>query len=239
MSERYMRQTMLEEIGEEGQKKLKNSHVLVVGAGGLGSPTLYYLVGAGVGHITVIDCDVVSMSNLNRQILHFEKDINREKVVSAAEKLSAFSSDTDITPVCVKLDENNVKGYLKDVDCVASCLDNLDTRLILAGACQELDIPEVEGGVNGFSGFVMSYRRDTACIGCLYGNASPGGTTPVIGATPGVAGSMEAMEVIKILLGKGQPLYNRAVFFNLKNMRFDLVELTKSPNCPVCGNKKV
>jgi adenylyltransferase/sulfurtransferase len=241
---RYRRQIIFGEIGESGQQTLQNSKVLVVGAGGLGSPVLYYLTAVGIGTIGVVDADVVELSNLNRQILHFEADIGMGKTKSAVSKLKAFNSKTIFREHTVKLNHKNVDTIMEPYDLIVDCVDNLETRYLVNQASYLQKKPLVEAGIMGFEGFVMSIIPDKGpCYECFNpkipskkpAHAAP---PPVVGATAGIAGSMQAVEAVKILLGVGKPLTSRLLIFDALNAEFSLVALAKSERCPVCGSKK-
>jgi molybdopterin-synthase adenylyltransferase len=240
MQKRYQRQIMIESIGAEGQAKLAASRVLVVGAGGLGSPVLYYLCAAGIGGLGIVDPDRVSISNLNRQILHTEADLHERKTTSAAQKLRALNSQVMVREYAEMLSENNIRDIFLGYGVVVDCVDNLATRLLVARACHSLGIALVEGGINGFSGFVMSVKPGSACFGCLLnGTLIKDKMVPALGAAAGVAGSLQAAESIKLLLGIGEPLLNQVLFFDLLAQNFTRVKLTPSPACPVCGQSGV
>lgn len=236
---RYKRQIQMEDITVEGQKKLKNSRALVIGSGGLGSPSLYYLAAAGIGTIGIVDSDVVDLSNLNRQILHFTKDIGVAKVDSAANKLSQFNPHININRYRNRLTESNVDQIVKDYDIVIDCVDNLNTRHVVNAACHRNKIPLVEAGVMEFNGFIMTIiPGHGACYRCLnpIGDNPEISTPPgIIGGTAGVAGSLQTIEAIKVLLNIGSPLVSKFLTFDTLNMSFDVIEIDKNPQCPVCS----
>lgn len=229
---RYDRQIMIKEIGEKGQNVLMGSKVTVIGAGGLASPVLTYLTCAGIGTITLIDYDTVTESNLNRQFLYKEKDLGMLKAKIAKDVLQGLNSQITIHPVSQKLDENNIRDILKGADAVIDCVDNIETRLMVNRECLKQDIPLVEGGVNGFYGFVMSVKRDFPCLECIgYGNAKLKPPVPALGAVAGVIGSLQATECMKILLGLEDVLYGRMLNYDGLSVSFDLVELQKNDLC--------
>lgn len=235
--ERYLRQIIMPQIGEDGQKKLSESKVLVVGAGGLGSPVLYYLTVAGIGTIGVLDFDVVSVTNLNRQILHYEKDIDVLKVESAKEKLHGLNSKVKIVEHNIKLSEENIDEILKNYDIVVDCVDNIEARHLVNKHALKLGMHIIEAGIEGLCGFIMTVKPGEACYGCLNPNMKKAERKiPVLGATAGVAGSMEAVECIKVLLGIGEPLYSKALFYDLQNMSFNIIKIGRSNKCPDCGD---
>jgi len=234
-SERYSRQISIAQIGEEGQQRLKNAYVTVIGAGGLGSPVLTYIAAAGIGHIRVIDCDRVSLSNMNRQFLHFEADIGRYKTDSAAEKLRGMNGEIEIESICEQLTEENATCLIGKCDAVVDCVDNLAARLAVTRACLRENMPLIEGGISGFYGYVTAVNRESACLACM-GCAEKDGETPVIGATAGVIGSLQANECIKILLGVGEPLFGRMLQYDGLSGTFDEVPVFRDPECPLHNN---
>lgn len=235
MISRYARQMMLPEIGIEGQRRLSSSRAAVVGAGGLGSPALYYLASAGVGYIRIIDSDIVEMTNLNRQFLHFEKDIGREKAQSASEKLRLYNPDIQIHAATVPLDEKNAPEYLSGCDAVLSCVDNQQTRYLLNSACVKSGTPLIDGGVRGFEGYVLTVLPHvTPCYRCIFPNErQPQEVTGILGATAGVLGAMMAMRTIQQLIGI--PIRPYLHFVDLISFCTTPVNAERAPDCPVCG----
>ncbi len=235
---RYHRQILMPQIGEEGQKKLTQARVAVIGTGGLGSAVLYYLAAAGVGTLSLFDSDTVELSNLNRQIIHWEQDIGRKKVASAAEKLSAFNTATIIHTYDVLLTRENANNFLQDHDVIVSCVDNKNTRFLLAQVGLELAIPVVEGGVEGLSGFQMNTKRDYACIGCLWGKEiQQAGELPIVGVIAGHIGTVQATQAIKIILNQhAHACFGKLWTFNLDAMHFETFDIPRDPNCPICGS---
>jgi len=265
---RYSRQIMLEEIGPEGQKKLKNSRVFVIGTGGLASPVLYYLAAAGVGTITVIDSDTVELSNLNRQIIHSTYDIGRPKVLSVEEKIKKLNPSVNFTGYYERLTRQNACYMLTldNCDIVVDCVDNLDTRYLVNDVCCKNKVPFVEAGVRGFEGYVMTVvPGKTPCFRCFYpkneascgqkaevrtniasekvtedGEAAKEGVKTgkkpeVLGVTAAIAGSIEAAEAIKFILGIGESLSSNILIFNILNMKYEKISLKRNPVCPACG----
>lgn len=239
--ERYFRQIILDEVGEEGQKKLFNSRVLVVGAGGLGSPVSYYLTAAGVGNIGLVDSDRVELSNLQRQILHFTPDLGRAKIESARDKLVALNPHVNIKTYGIRVTEENVAKLIADYDLVIAAVDNLTTRYLLNKACFEQQKPLIEGGVRDFAGQVTTFLPpDGPCYQCLFPKEDGIETeTPKIppglfGVLPGVIGSLQANEALKILLGIGKPLNGKLLIYDSLSSEFNLVKLNKIPGCPIC-----
>jgi len=235
--ERYDRQIMIGEIGQEGQVKLKRSRVVIAGAGGLGSPVAIYLTAAGIGTIRVIDHDHVALSNLNRQILHSEEDVGKKKVDSARAKLRNLNSTVDIQAVAETITEENVSGLVDGCDAIVDAMDNLPTRYILNRCAIEKNIPFFHGAVNGFEGRVMTVLPGkTACLRCMYRGLVPQEKFPVIGVAPAVIGSIQATEVIKYLVGIGKLLTNRLLVYDGLKVTFSEFKLTQNPNCDHCGS---
>jgi len=235
--ERYDRQIMIEEIGQEGQEKLKRSRVAIAGAGGLGSPIAIYLTAAGIGMIRMIDHDQVTLSNLNRQILHWEEDIGRKKVDSAGEKLRNLNREVKIEGIAETITEGNVSQLVDGCDVIVDAMDNIPTRYILNRCAIEKQIPFFHGAVNGFEGRVMTILPGkTACLRCLYRGPVPQEKFPVIGVTPAVVGSIQATEVIKYLVGMGKLLTNRLLIYDGLQVTFSEFTINKNPNCDHCGS---
>lgn len=229
---RYERQTMMREIGDKGQEKLSRATVAVVGCGGLGSPALTYLACAGIGKLILIDCDEVSLTNLNRQFLHGTKDIGRPKVVSAKEKLLDMNGDIEILGVQEKLTPENVERMIHGADVVLDCVDNIETRILLGRACLRKNIPLVEAGVQGFYGWLMSIRRESACLECMgFQNMSTDSPVPILGTTAGVVGALQANECIKILLGMEENLFGTMLQYDGVSGTIDRIDLQKSDSC--------
>lgn len=234
---RYGRQILYPSFGEEGQRKLKGAHVVVAGLGGLGSPASIYLSSAGMGHITLIDCDFVELSNLNRQILHYDDDIGEKKTVSAARKLTKLNPQVEVTPLFERITEDNAKGLIKGADIVVDGLDNLETRFILNSACVNMRIPFIHGGIWGLLGEITTIiPGKTPCLSCITPRVPrKKAAFPVFGVTPALIGSLEATEAIKLLSGLGDLLAGKVLYFNGENMTVDLVEITRRTDCEVCG----
>jgi molybdopterin/thiamine biosynthesis adenylyltransferase len=236
-SERYDRQIMIGEIGQVGQEKLKSSRVVIAGAGGLGSPIAIYLTAAGIGTIRMIDHDQVALSNLNRQVLHWEEDIGRKKVDSAMEKLRNLNSAVKIETIGETITEDNVSQLVDDGDVIVDAMDNLPTRYILNRCAVEKNVPFFHGAVNGFEGRVMTViPGKTACLRCMYRGPVPQEKFPVIGVTPALIGIIQATEVIKYLLGIGNLLTNRLLLYNGLKVTFSEFTVNKNPNCDHCGS---
>lgn len=235
--ERYDRQIMMGEIGQEGQERLKRSRVFIAGAGGLGSPIASYLTAAGIGMIRMIDHDHVALSNLNRQILYWEEDIGRKKVDSAKKKLTNLNSAVEIETIGETITEDNVSRLVDGCDVIVDAMDNLSTRYILNRCAIERNIPFFHGAVHGFEGRVMTIiPGKTACLRCMYRGPVPQEKFPVIGVAPAVIGSIQATEVIKYLVGIGKLLTNRLLFYNGLEVTFSEFTVNKNPNCDHCGS---
>jgi len=234
--ERYDRQIMIRGFGQEGQEKLKRARVFVAGAGGLGSSVATYLTAAGVGVIRVVDHDRVELSNLNRQVLHWDEDIGKGKVVSATEKLNKLNQEVKIEAIQEMITEANISRLVAGFDLIVDAMDNLPTRYILNKVALEKNIPFFHGAVYGFEGRVMAViPGKTACLRCVYRGAIPEEKFPVIGVTPAVIGCIQATEVIKYIVGIGQLLINKLLVYDGLNMRFTEFRLKRDPNCEHCG----
>jgi molybdopterin/thiamine biosynthesis adenylyltransferase/rhodanese-related sulfurtransferase len=239
---RYSRHLILPEVGTEGQQKLKAARVLCVGTGGLGSPLALYLTAAGIGTLGLVDFDVVDSSNLQRQIIHSTKDIGRKKIDSAEEKLSALNPAIKIVKHETMLTSANALDIIKDYDIVADGTDNFPTRYLVNDACVLLGKPNAYGSIFRFEGQASVFATETGpCYRCLYPEPPPPGLVPscaeggVLGILPGLVGVIQATEVIKLILGKGETLAGRLLLVDALNMRFRELKLRKNPDCPVCG----
>ncbi len=239
---RYSRHLILPEVGMEGQRRIKAARVLCVGTGGLGSPLAFYLAAAGVGTLGLVDFDVVDASNLQRQIIHSTKDIGRKKLDSAEEKLTALNPAIKIVKHETMLTSANALEILKDYDIVADGTDNFPTRYLVNDACVLLGKPNVYGSIFRFEGQASVFATEAGpCYRCLYPEPPPPGLVPscaeggVLGILPGLVGVIQATEVIKLILGKGESLVGRLLLVDALNMRFRELKLRKSPECPVCG----
>jgi len=235
--ERYDRQIMIGEIGQGGQEKLKQSRVVIAGAGGLGSPIATYLTAAGVGRIRVIDHDRVSLSNLNRQVLHWEEDIGNQKVDSVRTKLRSLNPGVEIEAIAETITEDNVSRLVDGYDGVVDATDNLPVRLILNRFAIQKRIPFFHGAIRGFEGRAMTViPGETACLRCMNRGPVPQEKFPVIGVTPAVIGIIQATEVIKYLLGIGRLLTNRLLIYDGLNITFNEFIIKKNPDCDHCGS---
>ena len=232
--DRYDRQIML--FGEASQSRLKNAAVTVSGVGGLGCPTSLYLAAAGVGKIRLVDCDDVELSNLNRQVLHWDGDIGARKVESAYRKLKEVNPSITLEVVDEEITEDNVLRLVEDVDVIVDCLDNFDTRYVINRAAWKTGIPLVHGAIYGMEARVSTFvPGETCCFRCLYPHAPPKEKFPVIGAAPGLAAMIQVMEVVKLLSGTGELLKNRLLMFDGEISRCTEVTLRPDPDCPDCG----
>jgi molybdopterin/thiamine biosynthesis adenylyltransferase len=238
---RYERQILYRDFGEEGQKRLKQSHVVVAGLGGLGCSASLYLVCAGIGHITLIDCDQVELSNLNRQILHYEEDIGEGKPFSAARKLAKLNSSIEVTPVFKEITERNARELIKGADLVIDGMDNFQARFILNKACVAEGIPLIHGGVHGLFGEITTILPGkTPCLACIFPEVPQRNVAfPVFGVTPALVAILQVTEAIKFLAGFGSLLTGKMLYFNGETMDFTFCSLVRNPNCKVCGTKKV
>ena len=235
--ERYDRQIMIGEIGEEGQEKLKRARVAIAGAGGLGSPIAIYLTAAGMGMIRMIDHDQVSLSNLNRQILHWEEDIGRDKVDSARTKLRNLNRAVKVEAISETITEGNVSRLVDGCDAIVDAMDNLPSRYILNRCAIEKNIPFFHGAVRGFEGRAMTILPgETACLRCMYRGPVPQEKFPVLGVAPAVIGSIQATEVIKYFVGIGNLLTNRLLLYDGLKVTFREFTVKKNPNCDHCGS---
>jgi molybdopterin/thiamine biosynthesis adenylyltransferase len=243
--ERYGPHLLIPEVGEAGQLKLMDSKVLLVGAGGLGSPAAFYLAGAGVGTLGIVDNDVVDRSNLQRQILHKDSSVGMAKVASARETLEGFNPSVKVATYQVHLDSTNVEETFGGYDVVVDGSDNFPTRYLVNDACVRLGIPNVHGSIFRFEGqvsvFWPSYpKRRGPCYRCLFPEPPPPELAPscaeagVLGVLPGVIGTLEAVETIKILLEKGDPLVGRLLLYDALKTRFSEVAQDPDPNCAYC-----
>lgn len=243
---RYSRNIVLAELGPSGQACLLGSSVLVVGAGGLGSPAAIYLAAAGVGRLGLVDSDRVELSNLQRQILHDTCSVGKDKTASAAARLSALNPDTRVECYQMRLDRSDAEPLIRDYDCVLDCCDNFDTKFLLNDLCVQLRIPLSHAGVLGFRGQLLTVVPgvEGACLRCVLPEPPTAAETPtcaasgVLGAAAGVLGSLQAAEAIKVLCGIGKPLTGRLLSLDLLSMHFRVTSAPAVGSCPVCGGGK-
>lgn len=239
---RYSRHLIMPEVGMDGQLKLKQAKVLLVGTGGLGAPLGLYLAAAGIGKIGLVDFDVVDFSNLQRQVIHGTKDVGRKKLDSAADRMADINPHIEIVKHEVALTSENALGILRDYDLVVDGTDNFPTRYLVNDACVLLGKPNVYGSIFRFEGQASVFAAaDGPCYRCLYPEPPPPGLVPscaeggVLGILPGVIGVIQATEAVKLILGKGEPLIGRLMLYDALAMRFRELKLRKNPECPICG----
>jgi adenylyltransferase/sulfurtransferase len=242
----YSRHLLLPQIGLEGQERLKAAKVLIVGTGGLGAPLALYLAAAGVGTLGVVDFDFVEASNLQRQVIHGVRDVDRPKVASAEDRIAALNPDVNVVTYNTRLSSNNALGIIGDYDIVADGTDNYPTRYLVNDACVLLGKPNIYGSVFRFEGQAsVFYAKEGPCYRCLYPAPPPPGLVPscaeggVLGVLPGIVGTIQAAETIKLLVGGGDSLIGRLLLFDAWEMRFRELKLSKDENCPVCGKRPV
>jgi molybdopterin/thiamine biosynthesis adenylyltransferase/rhodanese-related sulfurtransferase len=239
---RYSRHLLLPEVGLDGQKRLKAASVLLIGAGGLGSPAALYLAAAGIGRIGLVDFDVVDDSNLQRQIIHGTGDVGRPKLHSARDRILDMNPNVEVVLYERALDSSNALEILAGYDVIIDGTDNFPTRYLINDACVLLGKPNVYGSIFRFEGQAsVFYAKEGPCYRCLFPEPPPPGTVPscaeggVLGVLPGIIGTLQATEALKLILGVGQPLFGRLLLYDALEMSFDEVKLRKNPECPVCG----
>ncbi len=239
---RYSRHIIMPQIGSRGQRKLMESKVLIIGAGGLGSPSALYLALAGVGTIGIVDFDVVDLSNLQRQILHQTDDVGRPKVVSAKETIQAYNPDVKVEVHETPLMSDNAMDIISKYDVVINGADNFATRYLVNDASYLLDKPLVDGSILIFDGQATVYVPGHGCYRCLFPAPPPPGEVPncaeagVLGALTGLVGSIQAIEAIKLILGIGRTLTSRLLIIDALSMEFREVKVRRNPKCPLCGD---
>lgn len=240
---RYSRHVSLPEVGVEGQKRLKAASILLVGTGGLGSPLAMYLSAAGVGHLGLVDFDVVDATNLHRQLIHGTKDVGRPKIESASESIADINPYVQVTTYDTALTSENALEIMADYDLVVDGTDNFPTRYLVNDACVLSGKPNVYGSIFRFEGQASVFATEGGpCYRCLFPQPPPPGAVPncaeggVLGVLPGIVGLIQANEAIKLILGKGEPLVGRLLLFDALAMKFREVKLKRDPKCPVCGD---
>lgn len=240
--ERYSRHLIMPEVGMAGQKKLKAASILLIGAGGLGSPLAMYLAAAGIGRIGLVDYDVVDYTNLQRQIIHGTKDVGRPKLESAKDRILDINPHIQVDTYEVPLTSDNALELFEPYDIIIDGTDNFPTRYLTNDACVLLGKPNVYGSIFRFEGQAsVFYAKEGPCYRCLFPEPPPPGLVPscaeggVLGILPGTIGAIQATEAVKLILGEGQPLIGRLLLYDALNMEFDQVNLRKNPNCPVCS----
>jgi len=240
---RYSRHIIMSQVGSSGQRKLMESKVLIVGAGGLGSPSAVYLALAGVGTVGLVDFDVVDLSNLQRQILHQNSDVGRPKVVSAKETISSYNPDVNVQIHETRLTSENAFDIISNYDMVVNGADNFASRYLINDACYLLNKPLIDGSILIFDGQATVYIPGNGCYRCLFPSPPPPGAVPscaeagVLGALTGLVGSIQAVETLKLLLGIGESLSSRLLLIDALSMDFRTVKIRRNPNCPLCGDE--
>jgi len=233
--ERYKRQMML--FGDEGQEFLKKAHIFIAGAGGLGSPVSVYLAVAGIGTLTVVDRDVVDQSNLNRQILHYDRDIGRKKTESAEEKLMAINPDITVRVIDTTIEEKNAGDLVGKADGIVDAMDNYPARYLLNNVAIRKKIPLFHGAICGFYGQATTIiPGQTACLTCIFPKAPPKEVFPVVGVTPGLIGMVQATEVLKYLLKNGELLTNRLFIWDGMQAHAEEICMERDPHCTACSS---
>ena len=240
--ERYSRHIILKEVGAKGQKKLLNGSVLIIGAGGLGAPAALYLAAAGVGHIGIVDADEVDLSNLQRQVIHATADIGKAKVKSAKESMEAINPDVKVSTYRMFVDSTNVRELIREYDFIIDGTDNFPAKFLINDACVLEKKPFSHAGIIRFQGQLMTYvPGEGPCYRCVFKNPPPTHAVPtckqagVIGAMAGTIGTLQAMEAIKYLIGKGDLLTGKLLTYDALKMEFRKINLKKDCNCAVCG----
>lgn len=244
-SERYSRQILLNQIGKEGQEKLLSSRVLIAGAGGLGSPAALYLASAGVGHIGILDDDIVDLTNLQRQIIHSTESVGTPKVLSAKNRITAINPEIEVSPLRERLGKDNVKEIFNSYDFIVDATDNFETKFLINDACVALKKPFSHGGIQEFGGQLMTYvPGEGPCYRCIFEEPPEAGVIPtcrevgVIGCMAGIIGTLQSMETVKYLLGIGELLTGRLLTVDALTMEFRQVRFhKKNPRCPACGKE--
>ena len=240
---RYSRHLLMPEIGDTGQRRLLASKVLIVGAGGLGSPVALYLAAAGVGTLGIVDFDQVDLSNLQRQILHHVRDLGRPKVESAAESIRDLNPDVTVVPYHMALTSANALEIFAGYECIVNCCDNFPSRYLVNDACVLLQKPMVDGSVFKLEGQATVYLPSRGCYRCLYPTPPPPGVMPtpaaagILGAVCGVVASVQGIETVKLLLGLGESLNGRLLCFDALGMEFRQVKIRRDPACSICGER--
>ncbi|MCP4050932.1 MAG: molybdopterin-synthase adenylyltransferase MoeB [bacterium] len=241
--ERYSRHIILKDVGYEGQQRIASGSVLIIGAGGLGAPAALYLAAAGVGKIGIIDGDVVDTSNLQRQVIHFTQDVNKPKVQSAKEKIEQINPDVEVVTFRKIVLADNIMDIIKDYDFILDGTDNFPAKFLINDACFFAKKAYSHGGILRFNGQTMTYTPGNTCYRCIFNSPPPKNLVPtcsqagVLGAVAGILGTIQAAEVLKYLIGKGQLLTNKLLTFDALNMQFRNVAVSKNRNCPLCGQQ--
>ncbi len=241
--ERYSRHIILKDVGIQGQAKLLQAKVLIIGAGGLGAPIAFYLAAAGVGEIGIVDNDVVDLSNLQRQIIHFTADVDSPKVESAKAKMLAINPDIKVNTHSLFINHENVRELIRDYDFIVDGTDNFGTKFLINDACILENKPYSHGGILRFTGQTMTVEpKKSACYRCVFREPPPANSVPtcsqagVLGAIAGMLGTMQATETLKWITGVGNLLTDQLLSFDAKTMDFRKVTLKRQHDCPVCGD---
>ena len=240
--QRYSRHIIMPQVGSEGQRKLLSSKVLIIGAGGLGSPVAIYLALAGVGTIGIVDFDTVDVTNLQRQILHQNADVGRSKVESARETLLAYNPDVNVITYDEPVTSENAMELMSGYDVIVSGADNFPARYLINDAAYLSDKPLVDGSILVFDGRASVYLPGRGCYRCVFPEPPPPGEVPscaeagVLGMLPGLVGSIQAIETVKLIMGIGDPLAGRLLLIDALDMDFREVKIRRNPNCPLCGD---
>ena len=242
--ERYSRHIILPEVGGSGQQKMLEARVLLLGAGGLGSPAAYYLAAAGIGNLGIVDFDQVDLSNLQRQIIHSTERIGMLKTESAKKTIQALNPDVNVTLYNEKMDSSNIMSLIKDYDYVVDGSDNFPTRYLVNDACVMKNKTLIHGSIYRFEGQVTVFKPgDGPCYRCLYPEPPPPGMVPncqeggVLGVLAGVIGNLQVVEVLKLILGIGKPLVGKLLIYDALNTEFRSLRLRRDANCPICSEK--
>ncbi len=234
---RYHRQMLMDGWGEKTQERLKNSTVFIAGAGGLGSPVAIYLAVAGIGHIRICDFDTLDSTNLNRQILHNHERIGTNKAISGKLTIERLNPYIKVTAFAEKIDAENIDKLVGEADIIIDCMDNFVTRYILNDSSIRKNIPLVYGSIWGMEGMLSFIKSpETPCLCCIFPEAPPSEVFPVIGTTPGVIGSLQALETIKYLGGIGTNIKGKLLLWYGAKNEFRILNVQKDPDCPICGD---
>ncbi|HIF03527.1 MAG TPA: molybdopterin-synthase adenylyltransferase MoeB [Nitrospinaceae bacterium] len=242
--ERYSRHIILPEVGGSGQQKMLEARVLLLGAGGLGSPAAYYLAAAGIGNLGIVDFDQVDLSNLQRQIIHSTERIGMLKTESAKKTINALNPDVKVTLYNEKMDSSNIKSFIKDYDYVVDGSDNFPTRYLVNDACVMENKTLIHGSIYRFEGQVTVFKPNSGpCYRCLYPEPPPPGMAPncqeggVLGVLAGIIGNLQVVEVLKLILGIGEPLVGKLLIYDALKTEFRNLKLRKDASCPLCGEE--
>lgn len=243
--ERYSRHIILKQVGVKGQEKILYAKVLIIGAGGLGAPAALYLAAAGVGQIGIVDQDVVEISNLQRQVIHFTPDIGKKKVDSAREKINQINPDVKVRTYFDRVNAKNVLQIINDYDFVIDGTDNFSAKFLINDACVLAKKPFSHGGILRFQGQTLTFIPESTCYRCIFDQPPPEGSVPscsqagILGAVAGILGTIQASEALKYILGIGELLNNKLLTFDALNMEFRTISLKRNQHCPICGEHPV